>query len=88
MLSLDEKTKHVPLVLTDDDIALEDPEEVRLSLRVYPGSLCPNVNLIPFTSTTILIHDNDGKLNIDYSWFVLLRTIPKSLEVYLCRHDM
>ncbi len=65
---LDEKTKHVPLNLVDDNIALEDPEAAMLTLRVSPGSPCSNVKLSPLASTTILIHDNDSKFADPETW--------------------
>lgn len=62
MLTLNEVSKHVPLELIDDQIALEDSEEVNLTLSISSESTCTNANFSPFVSTTVLILDNDSKM--------------------------
>lgn len=54
-----------PLTLqfTDDDIALEQLEVVKLELKSVPspGDKCNNVHVVPHNTTTIYIEDNDSE---------------------------
>lgn len=51
----------VVLNIQDDDIALQDPESVNLQLGISPQSSCSKVNFSPLNTTTIFVHDDDGK---------------------------
>lgn len=61
VIPLNEPQQHLSLNLQNDNVALEDPEEVTLQLRIGPETSCPGVNIGPINSTTVLILDEDSK---------------------------
>ena len=53
----------LPLQFTDDDIALETLEVVKLELNFVsmPEDRCDNVSIVPNKTANIYIEDDDGK---------------------------